>query len=118
MWIKYQHGFASHKGNMEWRELSEMSESDDIEYIVEEIEAEHSWSDKYRGCTYEVVDSAPGWIIKQKLDSAENDRHEAVMTIKRLTQMLDSAKPCPQCNGAEAWRNVIATINVLKNESY
>jgi hypothetical protein len=93
-WIKYRKTFAW--GNEEWlyKPLFNLDEWDEEEF-VEEIHSSYSWSDKYRGVEFDLVETSDipknkiKYLIKMAsnhLDLLEEEKKDAKAVIKILKE--------------------------------
>lgn len=106
-WLKYQHKFSSGRSAWQWKPLfGEDGSTIDDEYvrseILPDIVEEFSFSDKYSGVDYEIVDKAPSWVIT-KFAQAASERADAAVLHYRQWQSIvthEGYEDCKQCDGA------------------
>jgi len=75
-WMKLRQMWVGGYTAYEWRYLGPNDQSVDAveelaEAIVEEIECENEWSDKFRKVEYEVLDTAPMEVVEKHILDTE-----------------------------------------------
>lgn len=113
-WLKYQHKHSSGRSAWQWKPLDDNATEESVrdDGILSDITDEYSYSEKYSGIDFEIVDKPPPWVItmfvraaRERLDAAfaENNRWQAYLhetTIDRGNGL--GYEECKQCVGATA----------------
>lgn len=87
MWIKVWQRWA-HGEYKESCDYHEVSGTEDILELIQEINETHDWSDKFRGSQYEIIEAPPKkWFEKQiAFHNAEAKAHLKI--VKKYQQEL------------------------------
>jgi hypothetical protein len=104
-WLKYQHKFSSGRSAWQWMPVDNDTTEESVreDGILDDIVNEYSYSDKYSGVDFHVVDKAPTWVLRQKLGYAVERREAANREYALYKELLEGAAyDCPQCKDATA----------------
>lgn len=105
-WLKYQHKHSSGRSAWQWKPLHEDGSTIDDDYvrseILPDIVEEFSYSDKYSGVDYEIVDRAPQWVIERHIRDLGDRVTAASTALREFTYLLANGgvEDCKQCDGA------------------
>jgi hypothetical protein len=114
-WLKYQHKFSSGTRTWIWvplhvEEITEQEIKDSG--FLDSITDEYSYSDKYHGIDFEIVDKPPSWVVARegrRLALAEEAATLAYRKWQDYTHSLTIDGPgwedCKQCVNATAARD-------------
>ncbi len=94
-WKEYGYGpedYADKEKVPDWQIAEGYDEERALgEFLMNELSIgeSHSFSDKYRGIEYEIVETAPFSVIKRKLERAKSYAEHYANEVERLQKMLD-----------------------------
>ena len=97
-WLKMRNKWSYGYNKWEYIPLfeNEMTEKkeDFVKYLVVNENNQHSFSDKYRGVEYMIIDSndVPDEAIQKKLNSLENNLYYTLLEIKGLKENIKILK--------------------------
>lgn len=105
MWMKYRYEFSSGPKPWRWLFLSEVpvdsacADSRLIESYLLELALEYSWSEHYRGITWELVEDPPLEAMREALVDAEHRLRTAIAHARSLQdeaeRLLKARRPRP-----------------------
>lgn len=106
-WLKYQHKHSSGRSAWQWKPLrGEDNEEIDDDYVRSEIlpgiTEQYSYSEKYSGVDYEIVDKAPSWVIAAAVKAAREQLDAATREYREWQSYIQDGiyEDCQQCKDA------------------
>jgi len=104
-WLKYRHKFSSGLGGWQWKPLysddaTEASVRDND--VLRDITEEYSYSERYSGIDFEVVDKVPSWVIHAQLRELGAQATATDRALKACLYVLGNGgvEECWQCKDA------------------
>lgn len=100
-WLKWHHKFSSGHHAWSWMLVGDDATEESVtEEILPRLAREYEDGEHYRGIDFEIVDSAPEWVIRNKMGEASNREADAHRDFVKYQRLLVTAVPCRQCDTA------------------
>lgn len=103
-WLKWHHKFSSGHHAWSWMLVGDdATEESVLEEVLPSLAREYDdGGEHYRGIDFEIVDSAPAWVISAKMNEAAQRSRSARHDFVKYKKLLGTAVPCHQCATARA----------------